>query len=196
MHRTMTNKEIILSETGQSKMLAEKQFKSITEGALSIIDRLLHPQGCKGIKPINDETNYDGAPRFTDNPLLQDCYNQYKFDTLQDAEINFNQLLIVYLALQRVIFGELASRVAANNSQESIIDINPDQSVMEVKNREWLTVDETSSRYRLPKNNIKSRKWRIENDFPYKGFDESKKPYSKVIFHSEDIEAWIKTHKR
>lgn len=192
----MTNKEMILSETGQSKMLSEEQFNSITKEALSFIDGLLHQQGCKGIKPTNDDTNYDVAPRFTDYPLLHDCYNQYKRDNHQGTEINFNQLLIVYLALQRVIIGELASRVAANNSQESIIDINPDQSVMEVKNREWLTVDETSSRYRLPKNNIKSRKWRIENDFPYKGFDESKKAYSKVIFHSEDIEAWIKTHKR
>lgn len=187
---------MIIREKTQSKILTEEQFKSITKEALSFIDGLLHPQGCKGINPTNDETNYDVAPRFTDYPLLHDCYYQYKRDNHQGTEINFNQLLIVYLALQRVIFGELASRVAANNSQESIIDINPDQSVMEVKDREWLTVDETSSRYRLPKNNIKSRKWRIENDFPYKGFDESKIPYSKVVFHSEEIEAWIKTHKR
>ena len=192
----MTNKEMFLSETGQSKMLSEEQFNSITKEALSILNGLLHPQGCKGIKPTNDERNNDVAPRFTDNQQLHDFFNQYKCENYRDTEINFYQLLIVYLALQRVIFGELASRVAANNSQESIIDINPDQSVMEVKIREWLTVDETSSRYRLPKNNIKSRKWRIENDFPYKGFDESKKPYSKVIFHSEEIEAWIKTHKR
>ena len=179
----------------QPKILTEEQFKSITKEALSFIDGLLHPQGCKGIKPTNDETNYDVAPRFTDYPLLHDCYYQYKRDNYQGTEINFNQLLIVYLALQRVIFGELASRVAANNSQESIIDINPDQSVMEVKDREWLTVDETSSRYRLPKNNIKSRKWRIEHQFPYEGYDENKGAFNKVLFKSEHVEKWLENHK-
>ena len=186
---------MILSETGQSKILTEEQFKSITKEALSFIDGLLHPQGCKGIKPTNDETNYDVAPRFTDYPLLHDCYYQFKRDNHQGTEINFNQLLNVCLALQSIIIGELL-RVAANNSQKSIIDINPDESVMEVKDSKWLTVDETSTRYRLPKNNIKSRKWRIDNNFPYKGYDENKRPYSKVTFHSKDIESWIKTYKR
>jgi len=185
-----------LSETGQSKILTEEQFKSITKEALSFLDGLLHPQGCKGIKPTNDITNYDVAPRFTDYPLLHDCYNQYKRENHQDTEINFNQLLIENLVLKRIIIGDLVSRVAANNSQKSIIDINPDESVMEVKDSKWLTVDETSTRYRLPKNNIKSRKWRIDNNFPYKGYDENKRPYSKVIFHSKDIESWIKTCKR
>ena len=195
MRRTNTNKENIQSETGQSKMLAEEQFKSITKEALSFLDGLLHPQGCKGIKPTNDETNYDVAPRYTDYPLLHDCYNQYKRENHQDTEINFNQLLIENLALKRII-GDLVSRVAANNSQESIIDINPDESVMKVKDSKWLTAKEASSRYRLPYNNVKASQWRIENDFPYKGYDEKKGAYNKVIFNSEDIETWVKTQKR
>ncbi len=171
------------SSTGQTK-----------ENALSILD--YYPQTGKTFKPTNGQMNYDVSSKETSNPLLGGSCNHFKYTDAHVDEININQLMMEYLAFQKVFLEKMASLVAARNSQESIIDIKPDKSVMEVKDREWLTVDETSSRYRLPKNNIKSRKWRTENDFPYKGYDENKKPYSKVIFHSEDIEAWIKTHKR
>ena len=173
------------SSTGQTK-----------EKALSIVFDYYHPQTGKPFKPINGHMNYDVSSKETSNPLRGDYCNHFKFTDAQVDEININQLMMEYLAFHKVFWGKMASLVAARNSQESIIDIKSDESVMEVKDREWLTVDETSSRYRLPKNNIKSRKWRIENDFPYKGYEESRKPYSKVIFHSEDIVAWIKTHKR
>lgn len=183
----MNNEITSPSSTGQ----ATRSSKGKTEKASSIIFDYYLPQTGKPIKPINGQMNYDVSSKETSNPLLGGSCNHFK-----GTDTQINQLMVELLAFQRVFLGKLASLVATRNSQESIIDISPDESVMEVKDREWLTVDETSLLYRLPKNNIKNRKWRVENDFPYKGYDENKKPYSRVIFHSKDIEAWIKTHKR
>lgn len=110
-----------------------------------------------------------------------------------DAHVIIGYLL-KYIAFQRTCIEKLVSLVTERNKQETIIDINPETSNMKVKDTEWLTIDDTVSRYRLPRNNIKSRKWRIKNNFPYEGFDEKRRPYSSVIFHSKDIDTWIKNH--
>lgn len=52
---------------------------------------------------------------------------------------------------------------------------------------DWLTLDEVCSRFRLPKNNIKDRQWRIRNDFPLG----NKGPYRKLTFNAKAIEKWL-----
>lgn len=52
---------------------------------------------------------------------------------------------------------------------------------------DWLTLDEVCSRFRLPKNNIKDRQWRIRNDFPLG----NKGPCRKLTFNAKAIEKWL-----
>ncbi len=59
------------------------------------------------------------------------------------------------------------------------------------QNSDWLTVDEVCKKYRLPKNNIKSRKWRKNNGFP----THQDSVYCKVLFNANDVEGWLGEHK-
>ena len=57
---------------------------------------------------------------------------------------------------------------------------------------DWMGVDEVCERYRLAKNNVKSRQWRMNNGFPT---HQDGGAYSKVTFHSKEVEEWLNSHK-
>ena len=84
-----------------------------------------------------------------------------------------------------------------STNPETNINKNSDtpKVVEETKDTSCLTVDDVVKIYKLPKNNIKSRHWRIENDFPKKGYDEVKGAYCKVTFSKDDVEDWIRNHR-
>lgn len=54
----------------------------------------------------------------------------------------------------------------------------------------WLNVNEVCKRYKLPKNNVKDRKWRDKNKFPY--YQDG--PFARVIFNNEEVRLWIEEH--
>lgn len=54
----------------------------------------------------------------------------------------------------------------------------------------WLNVNEVCKRYKLPKNNVKDRKWRDKNNFPY--YQDG--PFARVIFNNEEVRLWIEEH--
>lgn len=55
----------------------------------------------------------------------------------------------------------------------------------------WYGIDEVCKKYRLPKNNVKSRKWRIENGFP----THQDGAYTSVRFNASEVEEWISNRK-
>lgn len=57
--------------------------------------------------------------------------------------------------------------------------------------KEWLTLDEVTEKYNLPKNNIKSRKWREEHGFP----SGNAEPYGKLNFSTTAVEKWLSERK-
>lgn len=59
------------------------------------------------------------------------------------------------------------------------------------KAKEWLTLNEVVEHYHLSKNNIKSRKWRIKNNFP-QGNSEA---YGSLIFSDTEIKKWMEERK-
>ena len=59
------------------------------------------------------------------------------------------------------------------------------------KAKEWLTLNEVVEHYHLSKNNIKSRKWRIKNNFP-QGNSEA---YGSLTFSATEIEKWMEERK-
>lgn len=59
------------------------------------------------------------------------------------------------------------------------------------KAKEWLTLNEVVEHYHLSKNNIKSRKWRIKNNFP-QGNSEA---YGSLIFSATEIKKWMEERK-
>lgn len=107
--------------------------------------------------------------------------------SIQDVYCDF---LIKCLEAQRICLNELIP-IAASEMNQKVIDISPNGSTMEYRDKEWLSIDETVSVFGLPRNNIKSRQWRIDNKFPYDGFDQQKGAYAKVIFHRKDVEQWL-----
>lgn len=76
-------------------------------------------------------------------------------------------------------------------TETGIEDKKPTAEQPKEKAKEWLTLDEVVAHYNLPKNNIKSRQWRISNNFP-KGND---KAYGSLIFSATEVEKWLNERK-
>lgn len=172
------------------------------------------------LRRINDvrehQLYFDVPTRETVTAMLRDYNKQTEGKRSQSLldEYHYCKFVLECVAIQKEYLDKFASLVTVEKSQETSIKTEPDKNIgkgtyedidgdsnsdtsnVALKNKAWLSIDETVALFGLPKNSIKSRKWRVNNDFPYKGYDENKKPYTKVIFHSEDIEAWFKTHKR
>lgn len=85
-----------------------------------------------------------------------------------------NQILIMNLVKQ--LQPETAPSVATEKNSEST----------------WMSLDEVCKRYHLPKNNIKSRKWREENHFP---FHQNGGAYCSVTYNSREIDEWMQNQK-
>ena len=73
--------------------------------------------------------------------------------------------------------------------------INTDNHLNQTDGRDtgWYTVDEVCAKYKLPKNNVKDRKWREENGFPT---HQSGGAYSKVSFNAAEVEEWLAKGKK
>ena len=57
---------------------------------------------------------------------------------------------------------------------------------------DWLTIDEAAARFKLSKNNLKDRQWRIRNNFP------TRQPngiYGRVMFNAKDVQEWLNKRK-
>ena len=56
---------------------------------------------------------------------------------------------------------------------------------------DWMTLKEVSSEFGLPYNSLKSRRWRLDNKFPYAQING---PYSRGRCNRLDVENWLRRH--
>lgn len=87
----------------------------------------------------------------------------------------------------------VADNVVVHNNMPKPIDYTISEKELvtkpQVEQSDWMTLEEVHLIFQLPKNNIKSRRWRIDNNFPCKSV-----PYTKNIFYRPDIEKWMRQH--
>lgn len=57
-----------------------------------------------------------------------------------------------------------------------------------IPSSDWLEIDEVCNEFKLPKNNIKSKKWRDDNNFPYRN-----PTGGKLSFNRKEVEEWLKS---
>ena len=102
--------------------------------------------------------------------------------------------------LTKSFFGSLSinhpyvvDNVAGHNDMSKPIDYSISEKELvakpQVEKSDWMTLEEVHLTFQLPKNNLKSRQWRIDNNFPCKSA-----PYTKNIFYRPDIEKWMRQH--
>lgn len=147
---------------------------------------------------------------YFDIPTRQ-CLKQHeqelalRYDASLKKETDFIRHILSCAALQKYIFNDYAKLVqqsvkdVKNEKTESKSDvIAENDSSAEVpaiaeqqEMSDWMDIDQVCKYFKLPKNKIKSRKWRIENNFPC-----HTKPYEKVIFHRAEVEEWLKNRKK
>ena len=145
---------------------------------------------------------FDVPTQETVDALLRDYNNQpegVRNRTLLD-DYRFCKFVLECVAIQRFYLEQFSSLIVGESCQDTNIStkIESDNEMPKVEraeDKQWMTIDEIVAHYGLPKNNIKSRQWRIDNDFPYKEYDKTKGAYNKVVFNSNDVENWIKNHK-
>ena len=129
--------------------------------------------------------DYNQQPDGRRNKHLLDDYNYCKF--VLECVTTQKNYLEKFTSLVEVKKFEV-------NGQDTLIDvsIDSDENSSIVEDKGWLSVDDVALIFRLPKNNIKSRQWRIDNKFPYDGFDQKKGSYNKVVFNRKDVEQWLR----
>ena len=211
----MNHIEALLGELGRASMCPESSsYNGITEKQSSLSYRAkiekLYSDAVSDLYDIDEsrqrivirridevresQVYFDVPSTDTVNALLRD-YNEQpegkRNKSLLD-DYRYCRFVLECVDIQKVYLGKFASLVTDNKVPEHAAEIAPDTATIVEKDKEWLSVRETAAKFRLPLNNIKSRQWRIQHDFPFKGFDEQKGAYTKVIFNSEEVENWIK----
>lgn len=218
----MNNIEALLSELGRASMSPENStYNGITEMESSIsyqmmIEKLYNsavsdlydldePRRGIVMRRIDEvreiQLFFDVPSTETVNLLVQD-YNAQpegkRNKSLLD-DYRYCRFVLECVAIQKHYLQRFASLLTVyqeTQTTDTPNDNKPNTTTTneETADKEWLSVDEVAAIYGLPKNNIKDRSWRIENDFPFQGFDERKGAYNKVIFNSEDVKNWIRNH--
>lgn len=112
-----------------------------------------------------------------------------------DAMANNQQLSLAMADIYHAIF-YLAGQV--NNIKEELSKFrNVDEQSKDAivvktigEESDWMTLKEVSKEFGLPYNNLKSRKWRLKNKFPYRQIDGA---YSTGTCNRLDVEEWLRT---
>ena len=118
-----------------------------------------------------------------------------KAQALQDYQMLYKGILKsitkTITFINTVLSGQGAS-VTEEIQIEEQDDSNQKETISKpVAERQWLTLDEVCDEFRLSKNNIKSRQWRINNSFPTGNTE----PYGKLVFSRSDVMAWMNAKK-
>lgn len=186
----------------QSSMSYQSKIENLYSDAVSELYGLNDKQRGITLKRINEvrecQELFDIPTQETVDSMLRDYNNQAeekRNKSLLD-DYRYCKFVLECVAVQKEYLDKFASLFSIDKTQKDTIDTDPGNSIEKIKGEPWLSVDGVASIFKLPKNNIKSKKWRIEHDFPYKGFDEMKGAYNKVVFNSNDVEDWIKNHKK
>lgn len=215
----MNKIETLLSELGRASMCAEvSSYNGITKKQSSISYRMkieqLYSNAVSELYGLNDtqreivikrigevrenQENFDIPTNETVNSLLRDYNNQAegKRNKALLDDYRYCKFVLECVAMQKEYLVKFASLFSIDKTQKDTIDSDPGNSIEKIKDDTWLSAKKTAAKFGLSYNRIKDRKWRIKNNFPFEGFDETKGAKNKVSFNTRDVEDWIKNHKR
>ena len=218
----MNRIETLLSELGQASMCPENSsYNGITEIQSSESYRMkiesLYTDAVKDLYELNDLQRGIVMSRIRDVRECQQYFDIPTKETVNSMFLDFSSLpegqrskslledyryctfVLSCVNIQKNYLERFASLLVPEGSEEKVpgrqTDKEHDSPMLTAKGGRYLSVDDVVQQYRLPKNNIKSRKWRIENEFPRKGFDEIKGAKNSVSFNPQEVEDWIRNHK-
>ena len=218
----MNRIETLLSELGQASMCPENSsYNGITEIQSSESYRMkiesLYTDAVKDLYELNDLQRGIVISRIRDARECQQYFDIPTKETVNSMFLDFSSLpegqrskslledyryctfVLSCVNIQKNYLERFASLLVPEGSEEKVpgrqTDKEHDSPMLTAKGGRYLSVDDVVQQYRLPKNNIKSRKWRIENEFPRKGFDEIKGAKNSVSFNPQEVEDWIRNHK-
>jgi len=87
-----------------------------------------------------------------------------------------------FQTMECIVFNELVQRIE---------NLEKEVALLRGKNQsDWYDVEGVCKMYHLPIHNVKSRKWRLEHNFPV--FQDS--PCCRVAFKGSMVEKWIDEH--
>lgn len=180
----------------QSSATYQKQLeKGLTEFKSSILTLISNTDNSV-IKTILDdcieiESQYYDIP---DNDIIEEMERDYMvgrnaslLKSIREAKF-LNEMVGVqrfYLSeVKKYLSSLCGDDIPKVDKQE---ERRGEETVEKVINSDWLTLDEVCKRFKLPKNNIKDRQWRIRNDFPLGNSG----PCKKLTFNAKDVEKWL-----
>jgi len=200
------------SYNGITELESSESYKRMLEdlyiNAISELYGFSDVQRGIAISRINEvrtsQEYFDIPTQETVDSLLHDFYAQPEGKRNKSLleDYHYCKFVLECVAFQKEYLDKFSRLLTVKSSEEKtqenikkLTDNNLNTSEVWEKDTEWLTVDEVVSKFKLSKNNIKDRQWRIKKDFPYKGFDEKKGAYMKVTFNAKDVENWIYDYK-
>lgn len=218
----MNKIEALLSELGQASMCPENSsYNGITEIQSSESYRMkiesLYPNAVADLYGLNNfqrgivisrikeardcQLYFDVPTKESVNSLFLDFSSQPEDQRNKSLleDYHYCTFALECVNIQKDYLERFASLLVPEGSEEKVpgrqTDKEHDSPMQTAKDGRYLSVDDVVQQYRLPKNNIKDRQWRIKNEFPRKGFDEIKGAKNSVSFNPQDVEDWIRNHK-
>ena len=179
----MNRIETLLSELGQASMCPENSsYNGITEIQSSESYRMkiesLYTDAVKDLYELNDLQRGIVISRIRD---VRDC-QLYDFSSHPKDQRNqslledyrYCKFVLECVNIQKDYLERFASLLVPEKRGEKVpgekTDNKHETPMLTVKDGRYLSVDDVVQQYRLPKNSIKDRQWRIKNDFPRKGY--------------------------
>ena len=204
------------SYNGITEMQSSESYRIMIESlycnAVSDLYELSDVQRGIAFKRINEvrecQEYFDVPTKETVSSLLHD-YNAQpegkRNKSLLD-DYHYCQFVLECVAIQKEYLDKFASLVTVEKSQETCVNTQPDKDTVSdsnsdtskeaLKDKGWLTIDETVTLFGLSESNIESLQWRRENRFPTEDFEDKRQRKTRVLFNRKEVEEWMKTNKK
>ena len=144
----------------------------------------------KDFVSASEETYYNIPDEMYVRKLEQDSQLDKRNKALKKDFENVTELTKM-VAVQKEYMAEAIRLLCSMLPKDAIITTHKSESSTQ-NDSDWLTIDEAATRFKIPKNNLKDRKWRIKNNFPT---HQPNGTYSRVMFNAKDVQEWLNKRK-
>lgn len=144
----------------------------------------------KDFVSASEETYYDIPNEMYVRKLEQDFQSDMGNKALKKDLENAKELTNM-VAVQKEYMAEAIQLLCSMLPKDAINTAHKPESSTQNES-DWLTIDEAAARFKLSKNNLKDRQWRIRNNFP------TRQPngiYGRVMFNAKDVQEWLNKRK-
>ena len=142
------------------------------------------------LKDVEDVVNKRGFARMNDDNIVAAITGGIEGSETFLVLKNVDSALLASVKKTREFIKSLLGGEDVPTTPIEVVERDADKAAEKSIDTGWYNIDEVCQKYKLSKNNIKNRKWRINKGFP----THQDGAYSPVRFSAVEVEEWIAKH--